>query len=174
MRKKVTTDETKLLSTLADVTLALDGARSPRAGLQRALEILTPLYGVVRASVVLADADTGRLKIEASEGVTSAGRKATWKLGEGITGRVVQTGRPVVVPQISQEPMFLNRTGPRQKSGKSKITFICLPIRGERKAIGALNVDLPFIKDRDYEHDLQLFDQILFVFFLLFLPQLIF
>jgi len=157
MRKKITTDETKLLSTLADVTLALDGARSPRAGLQRALEILTPLYGVVRALVVLADADTGHLKIEASEGVASEGRKATWKLGEGITGRVVQTGRPVVVPQISQEPMFLNRTGPRQKSGKSEITFICLPIRGERKAIGALNIDLPFIKDRDYEHDLQLF-----------------
>ncbi len=155
--KKGSASETRLLSTLADLNLALGGARSPRAGLQRALEVLTPLYGVLRASVVLQDADAGNLTIEASEGLTTEGRKATWKLGEGVTGRVVQTGRPVVVPRIGEEPMFLNRTGPRRKIGKSDITFMCVPIRGERKAIGALNVDLPFTKDRDYEHDLQLF-----------------
>ena len=155
--KKGSTSETRLLSTLADVNLALGGARSPRAGLQRALEILTPLYGVLRASVVLQDADAGHLKIEASEGLTTEGRKATWKLGEGVTGRVAQTGRPVIVPRIGEEPMFLNRTGPRRKTGASDITFMCVPIRGEQKTIGTLNVDLPFTRDRDYEHDLQLF-----------------
>ena len=51
--KRDTASETKLLSTIVDVNLALGGARSPRTGLQRALEILTPLYGVIRASVVL-------------------------------------------------------------------------------------------------------------------------
>ena len=32
-----------------------------------------------------------------------------------------------------------------------------MPIRGERTAIGALSIDLPFTTDRNYEHDLQLF-----------------
>ena len=97
MKKKVSS-EAMFLATLADVNRALAAARSPRAGLQRGLQILGHLYGVSRTSVVLQNPDTNRLEIEASEGLTAEGRKATWKAGEGITGRVVQTGRPVVVP----------------------------------------------------------------------------
>ena len=156
--KKALSPEARSLAALADVNHALTGARNPRVGLQRALEILGDLYGVLRASVVLRNADTGQLEIEVSEGLTAEGRRATWKPGEGITGRVVQTGRPVVVPQIGQEPMFLHRTGRRHKRGQSsETTFLCIPIPGERKPIGALNVDLTFTKDRNYELDLQLF-----------------
>ena len=156
--KKALSPEARSLAALADVNHALTGVRNPRVGLQRALEILGDLYGVLRASVVLRDTDTGRLEIEVSEGLTAEGRRATWKPGEGITGRVVHTGRPVVVPQIGQEPMFLHRTGRRHKRGQSsETTFLCIPIPGERKPIGALNVDLPFTKDRNYELDLQLF-----------------
>ena len=123
--KKTPASEARLLATLADVNLALSGARSPRAGLQRALEILTPLYGALRASVVLQDAETGHLKIVASAGLTAEERQAAWTPGEGLTGRVVQSGRPVVVPRIDQEPLFLPRTGPRRKTGTLATTFMC-------------------------------------------------
>jgi len=155
--KKKRSSEAKFLATLVEVNGALAAARSPHAGLQRGLEILRDLYGVSRTSVVLRRTDSGRLEIEASEGLTVEGRRASWTPGEGITGQVVQTGRPVVVPRISQEPSFLNRTGRRLKSRTSETTFICVPIPGHRKPIGAMNVDLPFQKDRDYERDLQLF-----------------
>ena len=148
---------TRLLSTLADVNDALSGTRSPRAGVQRALEILTPLYGVVCAWVVLKDAETARLTVEASEGLTAKGRKVRWTLREGVTGRVVQTGRPVVIPRTDHEPMVVPHEGRRQTRRASETTFIGVPIFGDRRVIGALNVDLPFTKDRDYEHDLELF-----------------
>ena len=86
------------------------------------------------------------------------------KAGEGITGRVVQTGRPVVVPRISQEPTFLHRTGRRHKARASETSFICVPIAGQRKPVGAMNVDLPFVKDRDYDRDLQLFQVVATMF----------
>ena len=149
--------EATVLATLVDVNKALAAARSPRAGLQRGLEILGDLYGVSRTSVVLRNPDSSRLEIEASEGLTAEGRRATWKIGEGITGQVVQSGRPVVVPQISQEPSFLHRTGRRRRTGTTETTFLCVPIPGERRPLGAMNVDLPFKKGRDYDHDLQLF-----------------
>ena len=142
---------------LADVNAALVGARNSRAGLQRALELLAQRQRVLQASVVLKDPDSDQLQIAASEGLTPEGQRATWAVGEGVTGRVVQTGRPVVIPQISQEPMFLHRTGRRKRSGRSDTSFLCVPIPGARKAIGAFNVDLAFRKDRDYERDLQLF-----------------
>ena len=150
--------EARFLATLVEVNQGLAAARSPRAGLQRGLEILGDLYGVSRTSVVLVNPKTDRLEIEASEGLSSEGRRATWKPGEGITGQVVRTGRPVVVPQISQEPSFLHRTGKRRKAGVgAETTFLCVPIPGRREPVGAMNVDLPFERDRDYEHDLQLF-----------------
>jgi len=73
MKKKVSSEAT-FLATLADVNRALAAARSPRAGLQRGLQILGHLYGVSRTSVVLKNPDTDRLEIEASEGLTAAGR----------------------------------------------------------------------------------------------------
>ena len=124
------------LATLADINQALSSARNPRVGFQRALEILEQQCGTLRAWVVLHDPDSTDLKIEASEGLPPEGQRAKYKIGEGITGRVVQTGRPVVVPQISQEPMFLHRTGRRREAGRSETTFVCVPIPGERKAIG--------------------------------------
>ena len=84
MKKKVSSEAT-FLATLADVNRALAAARSPRAGLQRGLQILGHLYGVSRTSVVLQNPDTNRLEIEASEGLTAEGRKATWKAGEGLS-----------------------------------------------------------------------------------------
>ena len=156
MKKKLSS-EAKFLDTLVEVNQALAAARNPRAGLHRGLEILGDLYGVSRTSVVLRDPDTDRLEIEASEGLTAEGRRATWKGGEGITGQVVQTGRPVVVPRISEEPTFLHRTGRRLKGRTSETTFICVPIPGHRRPVGAMNVDLPFARDRDYDRDLQLF-----------------
>ena len=145
------------LALLADVNGALVAARSGRAGMQRALEILAQGRRVLQASVVLKDPDSDRLRIAAAEGLSAEGQRATWTVGEGITGRVVQSGRPVVIPQISQEPMFLHRTGRRKRAGRSDTSFLCVPIPGARKAIGAFNVDLAFEKDRDYERDLQLF-----------------
>jgi Nif-specific regulatory protein len=155
--KKTLSAGAEPLALLANINLALTGPRNIRSGLQRALEILAQHDRLLQASVVLKDLDSGQLEIVASEGLSTEGQRATWSLGEGITGRVVQTGRPVVVPQISQEPMFLHRTGQRRRSGRSDTSFICVPILGPRKPIGAFNVDLSFRKNRDYDQDLQLF-----------------
>ena len=155
--KKPSEPEVAPLALLADINAELVGARNSRAGLQRALEILAQRRRVLQASVVLKDPDSDQLQIAASEGLTAEGQRATWAIGEGVTGRVVQTGRPVVIPQISLEPMFLHRTGRRKRSGRSDTSFLCVPIPGDRKAIGAFNVDLAFRKDRNYDQDLQLF-----------------
>lgn len=37
--------------------------------------------------------------------------KGRYKLGEGITGKVIESGKPLVIPNVLVEPLFLNRTG---------------------------------------------------------------
>ncbi|MEQ1728930.1 MAG: sigma 54-interacting transcriptional regulator, partial [Vicinamibacterales bacterium] len=129
-----------------------DFAAFLRSSLNRVLEILGRRHGTRRSTVGLIREGERDITVEAADGpVRSGARAATWKLGEGITGRVVATGKPVVVPRMSQEPMFLSRVAERAELARQELSFICVPILVHRKPEGALGVDLPFRADRDYE-----------------------
>ena len=82
-------------------------------------------------------------------------RRGKYRLGEGITGRVVQTGEPAIIPKISEEPMFLNRTRTRKDLDKQDISFICVPIKIGKNTIGALSVDRLFSNEIALEEDLR-------------------
>ena len=142
--------EVRRLATLLDTSQALTGTIDLKAGLHRVLEVLGRHHGAVRSSVVMLDDDTGQLRVEASDGLDN-GYRVSYQLGEGITGRVVQSGKPIVVPQISREPMFLNRAAKRSELPQQELSFICVPIVLNRKSVGALGVDLRFKSDRDYD-----------------------
>ena len=145
------TREVRRLATLLDTSQALTGTIDLKAGLHRVLEILGRHHGAVRSTVVMLDEDTGQLQVEASDGLDRPGYRVSYQLGEGITGRVVESGKSIVVPQISREPMFLNRASKRAELPQQELSFICVPIMLNRKAVGALGVDLKFKPDRDYD-----------------------
>ena len=138
------------LDTLSEVNDALAGGSSLRASLQRVLQLLDRRDSVVCGSITLLNPDTGLLHVEAAEGLTPEGRSARYKIGEGVTGRVVESGKPVIVPRASQEPMFLNRAR-RKNLERRDMSFICVPIRTHKESVGAISVDLPFEKGRDYQ-----------------------
>ena len=133
-------DELTLLYEITD-TLSAPGPL-PRA-LQRILQILAQRMGMRRGTISILNPETSRqLQIEVAQGLTAEARKrGRYKLGEGITGRVVETGEPVVVPVVSQEPLFLNRTRSRGTREKDEISFICVPVKINHQTIGALSVD---------------------------------
>jgi Nif-specific regulatory protein len=66
-------------------------------------------------------------------------------MGEGITGNVIQSGQAMVVPKVSQEPMFLDRFD-RKKMTDKEISFICVPISIGQGTIGAISTDIAFEK----------------------------
>src|SRR5712691_7553900 len=134
------TGEIRKLTTLLEVSQSLSGTLNLRAGLHRVLEILERHHGVIRSAVTLLHEESSELGIEASNGLSADGQRARYHLGEGITGRVVQSGKPIVVPQVSREPMFLNRAGERRDLNKQEVSFICVPVVINRKPAGTLGV----------------------------------
>jgi Nif-specific regulatory protein len=84
-----------------------------------------------------------------------ARKRGIYKFGEGITGRVVASGSPIVVPQISQEPLFLNKTRARGEKNQAGLSFLCVPIKHGANTIGALSVDRDYQEGLDFEKDLQ-------------------
>jgi Nif-specific regulatory protein len=126
-------------------------------GIRHVLEILDRRHGVFRSLITRLREGSDQIYIAASLGLSTQGKRVHYLIGEGITGRVVQTGKPVVIPEISREPLFLNRAGQRRYSSSHEITVICAPILVDGKPMGTLNVDLPFRKERDYERATQFF-----------------
>ncbi len=76
------------------------------------LEILARHHGAVRGIVTLLH-EGGELRVEASDGLEKPGAPVKYRVGEGVTGKVVETGRPVVVPRASSEPLLLHRASKR-------------------------------------------------------------
>jgi Nif-specific regulatory protein len=146
--------EAQRLSTLLEVSQALSGTLNLKASLHRVLEILASQYGAVRGLISLVDAQ-GAVRVEAADGIGEASRPVRYQLGEGITGRVVESGKPVVVPQVSREPAMLHRAARRPELAHQELSFICVPIVLNRRGIGALAIDLKFSPDRTFNRSVK-------------------
>jgi Nif-specific regulatory protein len=110
--------------------------------LQILLELLRTHMNVVRAMVSLFEPGSGDIIIHQSFGLSEEEEaKGVYFLGEGVTGRVVETGSPIIVPRISEEPGFLNRTGSRSSELDKKVSFICVPIMRGKRVLGTISAE---------------------------------
>ncbi|ABK16704.1 sigma-54-dependent Fis family transcriptional regulator [Syntrophobacter fumaroxidans] len=120
------------------------------------LAILSSSLAMKRATITLEDEDTGYLIIRASHGLTDAERRrGVYRKDEGITGLIFQSADSYVVPDISKEPLFLNKTRSRLIQ-KESISFLGVPILLHGKAIGVLHVDRLFGDEVPFEEDIRL------------------
>ena len=142
---------------LYEVTKAIHSTFDLRKALYKVLDLLAEHLGMNRGSISLLNPETSEIHIEVAHGISSAAKtKGRYRLGEGITGRVIETGRPMAVPSLDDEPLFLDRTGARSRIDKSKISFICVPIKDGQRVIGALSVDRLFEGTSPPEEDVRL------------------
>ncbi len=145
------------LALLFDISRLLDRSLDIREVAEELLEAMSQRMGVAHATLTLLNRQTGEIYIEAAHGLTAEQReRGRYRPGEGVTGRVIQTGKPAVVPRISKEPLFMDKTGARRGITKDEISFICVPIRLGNESIGALSVDHLFAEGVGFEEDVRL------------------
>ena len=145
--------EIRKLGTLVEVGRILADTGNLKSGLTNVLETLGRHHGIVRSFVMLLDAEGPKLRVEATFGMSiETARRVTYRVGEGVIGRVVESGKPVVVPQTSQEPLLLNRLRSSETAGNRKeMSFVCVPILVDGKAIGVIGADRPYKQERDFD-----------------------
>lgn len=145
------------LEVLREISTAALHERNVKALLDKVLAILNRKMGMVRGTFTLRQGDL--LTIEASQGLDkNEAKRGRYKLGEGITGRVASTGKSEVVPDISQDKRFLNRTRARQ-DGRC-VAFLCVPVIRNEEVVGTLSVDREDGGQRDLSADLHLLEVI--------------
>ncbi|MDY6812340.1 MAG: nif-specific transcriptional activator NifA [Pseudomonadota bacterium] len=85
--------------------------------------------------------EAGEVEIFEAAGLTAEEKaRGRFKPGEGITGRIMSSGMPMVVPDVSVEPLFLHRTGTVQGAADEVVAFVGVPILVERRALGVLSI----------------------------------
>ena len=133
------------LDTLFWISRMLAAGRGRREIFESVLDILRNELGMVRGTIMLRPARSDELLVEVPyRAPGSGGEEVRYRTGEGITGRVVQTGEPAIVPKISEEPLFLDRFHQRRKVSREEISFICVPILIGDDVVGTLSVDRVF------------------------------
>jgi Nif-specific regulatory protein len=146
---------------LSDVARALAESLDLEDTLKSILKSLDTHLKLQRGTITLLDDQTETINIKVAHGLSTRSKsRGSYKVGEGITGRVVQTGERIVVPDISKDPRFLHKTRSRKETGGKRIAFFCVPIKLENRTIGAMSVDRPSGKSDDFEADVRLLNVI--------------
>ena len=137
--------EIEKITLFYEISKALNEQLDLERPLYNVLGILSDQMGMVRGNIAILDSMRDEIKMEIAHGISlQAMRRARYKIGEGIIGEVIRTGKAVAIPRISEEPRFLNRTGARGKTAGKELSFICVPIKKGSQVIGALSVDKPY------------------------------
>ncbi len=125
-----------------EISEALNEHLDLKKSLYKVLDILSNNLDMIRGTITLLNPLRNEINIEVAHGLSkSAMDRGKYKLGEGVTGRVIQTGISISIPKVSEEPLFLDRTATRKGAQTPEISFICVPIKKETQVIGALSVD---------------------------------
>lgn len=130
------------ISLLAEVSRTITSENDINKVLRLVLFIMSEHMNMLRGMITILNRDSGEIVINESFGLTQEEKeRGRYRIGEGIIGRVVKTGKTVIVPSINDEPLFLDRTRSRTKAKKEGLCFICIPIKAGMEIIGTLSAD---------------------------------
>ncbi len=131
------------LVTLYEIAVLLASGDQTKV-LERTLDLLEQRTGLLRGTIMLLLPDNTGLEVHAALRDHRQGpNHARYTKGEGVIGRVIETGNPLLVPDITAEPLFKNRIYQRPIENESGLGFVCVPVSIENETVGTLSVDVP-------------------------------
>ena len=141
------------LRLLFELSQIIDSSTDMNRTLESTLAFMAQHLHMMRGMITLVSPRSGEIYIETAYGLNpSQQKRGHYAPGEGVIGRVIQSGQPMVVSNVSDSPVFLNRTRSRDLC-KETISFISVPIKLEDEVFGALSVDRLFADAVTLEED---------------------
>lgn len=106
------------------------------------LGLVTKELGVGRASLMLLDEKTGELTVAAHRGMEGVPiPEVRVRLGEGVAGKVAQTGEHLLVEDVARTELPGGEANPRLSgSFMSAPIMLSIPIKSSEKVLGVINV----------------------------------
>ena len=144
------------LRALHEIARVLARPNDLKDQLQQTLDILSTWLGMERGMISILDLQTGKVSLDVARGVAFEAGKISYQPGEGITGKVAQTGRPLALANLGNETLFLDRTGARKSLNRDELSFLCVPIFYQDRAVGVLSADKLAHQVEDLDRELEI------------------
>ncbi len=130
---------TRELMTLYETATVVSNSLNLVASLEKALLILKNRLHLEKC-VIHALGEDNLLTVYASIDFSKHQKElATYKLGEGVTGYAAQSKEPVVIENLHNDMMFLNKSGNRDQNA---ISYIAVPMLVDQEVIGVLGANI--------------------------------
>ncbi len=123
------------LTKLNEAVRQLASAPSEAGLMDRVLDVVVRVFGRETAAVLLRDSAGDRLRIVASRGYQPEVVEAYHaRVGEGVAGRVAESGEPLLVADVAAEPSYV--------AGVSQaISEMAVPLTVDGEVIGVLDLE---------------------------------
>ena len=83
----------------------------------------------------------GRLEVLAASGFPQGALKRGGdRLTQGISGRILSSGMPMVIPDLAEEPQFTDHDAPGAWLDGEVVSFVGVPIKTAEKTMGVLSI----------------------------------
>ncbi len=143
------------LSLLFDISQILQKGENMQAALSPIIKHTVQSMEMLQGAITLLNRHSKEISIEASYGLSEASaEKIKYKVGEGITGRVIETGETITIENVSDNPLFLDKTQSRKKWKNQ--SFICVPIKIGTETIGTISCQRQSAAGLSIEEDAKL------------------
>ncbi len=137
--------ETELLL-LFEISRRINNTIFVKDVLNPIMEMIASYLGAERSYISILNRKKQRIFIEASYGITyEIQQLGSYLIGEGITGEVVKTGKPVYISKLNNAAGFVNKTqiSLKNKDNTDK-SFICVPIHVDKDVLGTLSITIAY------------------------------
>jgi len=130
------------LSAIYEVGKILTSTQNLPRALGISLRTLQSFLGFDRAAIHLPDAATREIRMEVAAGYTAEERgRARYVWGEGIVGKTMKSGGPIAIPDVRQEPSFLDKTRAHGKTREGILSYISVPLKIGAEVLGVLTAE---------------------------------
>ncbi len=126
------------LSTLSHISSAVSGLADLDNTLRLALDSVLEIISGAMGGILLFDEKTKTLSYRIQRGLPPKyAENRQIALGEGITGKVAQTGESILLEDISQDPRVARPDVVRAEGIKG---FVSIPLKAKDRVVGVMNV----------------------------------
>jgi len=123
-----------------------------KTNLEPVIALLADYLAAEKVILTILNRSNNQISIEMAYGLTEEEQnRGIYKLGEGIIGSVVQSGKAVVIPNVLTDENYLNKT--LIVKDKKELSFICVPIKEENEIVGTLSIHRVYNKNITISED---------------------
>jgi Nif-specific regulatory protein len=144
----------KEMSILYEIAKLLTDTLDLKNVMEKSLAILKHELKLQRSAIYLYNSDSKTLDIFAAIDLSAEQQKiSSYRLGEGATGLAGESKEPIVIENVHNNILFLNKTGGRKSE---TISYIAVPMLIKNELIGVLSANLNSASITDFDETIRI------------------